>query len=96
MTELIAAVFGFLLFNDVKGTNIRPNVISLLERAPKTGLVNYLEAIVGSRTPHNCTEMVLYSLLGNVQLGSDFLVRQSSRDQGNQLLLSPGQSKLDP
>ena len=80
----------------MSGGNIRPKVVTLLERTPKTGLVNYLETIVGSRTPHDFTEMVLYSLLGNVQLGSNFLVRQSSRDQGNQLLLSPGQSKLDP
>jgi hypothetical protein len=51
--------------------------------------VNHLQTIAGANAPQHSVDMILYRLLGYVQVTSDFLVRKSLGDQRNQLLLPP-------
>src|ERR1700682_4533536 len=70
------------------------NMSKLLESPREVCQVNHLQAIVGPNAPHDSVDVVLYSLLGEIQVGCDFLVCQSLSNQGNNLLLTPSQPEL--
>jgi len=59
----------------------------LPERAVIPRQVNHLQSIAGAHAAQHSVDVILDGLLGEVQVRSDLFIRQSLRNQGNQLLL---------
>ena len=66
----------------------------LSKRSSVARQVDHLQSIAGAYAPQNPVNVILYGLFGEVQMRGDFLVRESLRDQGDQLLLSARQAQF--
>ena len=67
--------------------NWGPSKCCLSEYAPVPRQVNHLKPIAGPHAAQHAVDMVLYGLLGKVQVRSDLFICQTLRNQGDQLLL---------
>jgi|SRR5215469_2129198 len=47
------------------------------------------ETVVGPQLPEHAVNVILYRLLGKVQLGCDLFIRKTAADHLDQLLLAP-------
>ena len=72
-----------------------PSKCCLSEYTPVPRQVNYLEPIAGPHAAQHAVDMVLYGLLGKVQVRSDFFICQPLGNQGDQLLLPACQAQFE-
>ena len=68
--------------------------LGLPKHSPVSCQVNDLKAIAGPHAPQHAVNVILYGLLGEIQVRGNFFIRQTLRNQRDQLLLPACQAQF--